>query len=56
MVSCFPGPDTTPGPPLGPFVANPPATLPQSIAIDFVFPAGCFSINADDQQLIALER
>jgi hypothetical protein len=48
----FPG-GATPGPPLGPFVANPPATLAQSIAIDFVFPAGCFSINPDDQQLIA---
>jgi hypothetical protein len=49
----LPGQDPTPGPPLGPFVANPPATLAQSIAIDFVFPAGCFSINPDDQQLIA---
>jgi hypothetical protein len=48
----FPG-GATPGPPLGPFVANPPATLAQSIAIDFVFPAGCFSVNPDDQQLIA---
>src|SRR6516225_2850255 len=49
----LPGQDPTPGPPLGPFVANPPATLAQSIAIDFVFPAGCFSVNPDDQQLIA---
>jgi hypothetical protein len=33
------------------FVANPPAPLARSIAIDFVFPAGCFSTG--DQQLIA---
>jgi hypothetical protein len=49
----FPGGGTTPGDPIGPFVANPPATQAQSIAIDFVFPGGCYSIDADDRQQIA---
>ncbi|MGY3689935.1 hypothetical protein ACVIGA_000015 [Bradyrhizobium sp. USDA 3240] len=30
---------------LGPFAANPPGTLAQSIAIDFVLPAGCATFN-----------
>jgi hypothetical protein len=43
----------TPGPPLGPFVVNPPATQAQSIAVDFVFPGGCYAISHDDDQAIA---
>ncbi|MBR0940267.1 hypothetical protein ABIF65_003368 [Bradyrhizobium japonicum] len=36
------------GAPLGPFVANPAGTQTQAIAIDVVFPAGCFTVNQDD--------
>lgn len=41
--------DSTPGAPIGPFAANPPGTLAQSIAVDFVLPAGCFALahNSD---------
>jgi len=34
-----------PGAWLGGFVANPAGTLAQSIAVDFVFPSGCFTID-----------
>lgn len=44
------GASPVPGTPLGPFVANPPATLAQSIAVDFVLPAGCFGIDPSDTQ------
>lgn len=36
------------GAPLGPFVSNPAGTLTQAIAIDIVFPAGCFTVNQDN--------
>ncbi|SHJ69729.1 protein of unknown function [Bradyrhizobium lablabi] len=39
------------GAPLGPFVANPSGTLAQSIAIDFVFPGGCFTIDNNTNQI-----
>jgi hypothetical protein len=38
----------SPGAWLGGFVANPAGSLAQSIAIDFVFPAGCFTYNKDN--------
>jgi len=40
--------DRSPGAWLGGFVANPAGTLAKSIAIDFVFPAGCFTYNKDN--------
>lgn len=36
------------GTPLGPFVANPSGTQTQAIAIDIVFPSGCFTVNQDN--------
>ncbi|MDI2074533.1 hypothetical protein ABIF65_003678 [Bradyrhizobium japonicum] len=36
------------GSPLGPFVSNPAGTQTQAIAIDIVFPAGCFTVNQDN--------
>lgn len=42
-----------PGAPLGPFAANPPSTQAQSIAVDFVLPAGCYILNASDAQQVA---
>jgi hypothetical protein len=51
--SLVPASNPTPGAPLGPFVVNPPATQAQSIALDFVFPAGCYSISHDDDQALA---
>ncbi|MDI3559562.1 host specificity factor TipJ family phage tail protein [Bradyrhizobium sp. Arg816] len=33
---------------LGPFVSNPAGTQTQAIAIDIVFPAGCFTVNQDN--------
>ncbi|WP_456705852.1 host specificity factor TipJ family phage tail protein [Bradyrhizobium sp. USDA 4452] len=42
------GQPVSPGAWLGPFVANPAGTQAQSIAIDFVFPAGCFTYNKDN--------
>jgi hypothetical protein len=33
---------------IGPFVANPSGTQAQSIAIDIVFPSGCFTVNQDN--------
>lgn len=36
---------------IGPFVANPAGTQAQSIAVDFVFPAGCFTVNQDTGEL-----
>jgi hypothetical protein len=44
----FPASDRSPGAWLGGFVANPAGSLAQSIAIDFVFPAGCFTYNKDN--------
>lgn len=41
----LPDPNVTPW--IGPFVANPAGTKAQAIAIDFVFPAGCFTLNKD---------
>ncbi|UFX42057.1 DUF1983 domain-containing protein [Bradyrhizobium sp. 41S5] len=41
----------TPGAWVGPFVANPAGTLSQSIAVDFAFPAGCFTINGKDNSI-----
>jgi hypothetical protein len=43
--------DRAPGGWLGGFVANPAGTLAQSIAIDFVFPAGCFTYNQDNGEV-----
>ncbi|OKO83380.1 hypothetical protein AC629_22835 [Bradyrhizobium sp. NAS80.1] len=39
------------GAPLGPFVANPAGTKAQAIAIDLVWPAGCFTVNQDDNNI-----
>lgn len=36
------------GPPLGPFVANPAGTQAQSLAIDLVWPGGCFTVDSDN--------
>jgi sulfur carrier protein ThiS len=36
------------GAPLGPFVSNPAGTQTQAIAIDIVFPAGCFTVNQEN--------
>ncbi len=36
---------TTPGDWIGPFAANPPGTQAQSLAVDFVLPAGCVTFN-----------
>lgn len=33
---------------LGPFVSNPAGTQTQSIAIDIVFPAGCYTVNQEN--------
>jgi hypothetical protein len=44
----FPAMGRSPGAWLGGFVANPAGTLAQAIAIDFVFPAGCFTYNKDN--------
>jgi hypothetical protein len=44
----FPASDRSPGAWLGGFVANPAGSLAQAIAIDFVFPAGCFTYNKDN--------
>ncbi|MGY4224322.1 hypothetical protein ACVMIH_001683 [Bradyrhizobium sp. USDA 4503] len=42
---------TSPGAWVGPFVANPAGTLSQSIAVDFAFPAGCFTISGKDNSI-----
>lgn len=36
---------------IGPFVANPPATQAQSIAIDFVLPSGCFTVDTSNNNI-----
>lgn len=41
----LPNPNVTPW--IGPFIANPAGTKAQALAIDFVFPAGCFTIDKD---------
>jgi hypothetical protein len=46
--SVFGGSGRSPGAWLGPFVANPAGSQAQAIAIDFVFPAGCFTVNKDN--------
>ncbi|MEY9262052.1 hypothetical protein AB7M45_007801 [Bradyrhizobium elkanii] len=38
----------TPGAWIGPFVANPAGTETQSIAVDFAFAAGCFTVSGKD--------
>lgn len=47
------GSPASPGAPLGPFVANPSGTQAQAIAVDFVFPAGCFGVDPGDEQVRA---
>ncbi|WP_166295338.1 host specificity factor TipJ family phage tail protein [Bradyrhizobium sp. 2S1] len=42
------GEAVSPGAWLGPFVANPAGTQAQAVALDFVFPAGCFTYNKDN--------
>lgn len=42
---------TTPGAWLGPFVANPSGTQTQAIAIDFVMPGGCFTVNSTNNNI-----
>ncbi|WP_375782940.1 host specificity factor TipJ family phage tail protein [Bradyrhizobium sp. Pha-3] len=36
----------SPGAWIGPFAANPAGTLAQSLAVDFVFAAGCYTVNS----------
>jgi sulfur carrier protein ThiS len=38
---------TSPGAPVGGFIANPSGTFTQAIAIDYVLPGGCFTVNTD---------
>lgn len=45
----------TPGAWVGGFIANPAGTIATHIAIDFVFPAGCFATPDDSSDTIALE-
>jgi hypothetical protein len=45
----LPDPNVTPW--IGPFIANPAGTKAQAIAIDFVFPGGCFTVNQDNGDL-----
>ncbi|WP_027578491.1 host specificity factor TipJ family phage tail protein [Bradyrhizobium sp. Ai1a-2] len=40
-----PATGTSPGAWIGPFAANPPGTQAQSLAVDFVMPAGCATFN-----------
>jgi sulfur carrier protein ThiS len=42
---------STPGDWLGGFVANPSGTLVQSIAVDYVLPGGCFTVNTDNNNI-----
>lgn len=46
------GGGATPGAWLGPFAANPSGTLAQSLAIDFVFPGGCYTADRDNADII----
>jgi hypothetical protein len=48
------GPPATPGPAIGPFAANPAGTLAQSLAIDFVFPGGCFAVDHDSGNVVGM--
>lgn len=41
----------TPGAWVGGFVANPAGTLAQSIAIDFVLPSGCFTVDSSNNNI-----
>ena len=42
---------TTAGANVGGFVANPSGTLAQAIAVDFVFPSGCFTVNTSNNNI-----
>lgn len=46
------GGGASPGAWLGPFAANPSGTLAQSLAIDFVFPGGCYTADRDNADII----
>jgi hypothetical protein len=45
------GSSTSPGPFVGGFVANPSGTKAQSIAVDFVFPSGCFTVDTTNNNI-----
>ncbi len=47
-------PNVTPW--IGPFVVNPAGTKAQAIAVDFVFPAGCFTLNKDTRRIWGIIR
>lgn len=48
----YPGIGTLgPGDWLGPYVANAAGTLAQSLAIDFVLPSGCFTVNTENNNI-----
>lgn len=46
------GGGASPGAWLGPFAANPSGTLAQSLAIDFVFPGGCYTADRENADII----
>lgn len=46
------GGGAAPGAWLGPFAANPSGTLAQSLAIDFVFPGGCYTADRENADII----
>ncbi len=48
------GGGSSPGPWVGGYIANPAGTQATALAIDFVFPAGCFFVNEENGETVAL--